>query len=335
MKIKKLVSVFLSAVVMLTMTAVFTVTASAAKFEEPEIVVVHEEEYSELTIACPFMKIIDFYEQKARTQSVDLYFCIEFGGYKYAVMFLNSSSDYIFDLKPPRIMNQLSLRHDFKMTMGKEGIFFHIGDGNPARAALKKSEECTFTYYMTGLNGKLYYGSMESMTVSLSGKKDISDLDIEAIDDHTYTGKSQKPAVTIKDGDYKLEKDVDYTVSYENNKRIGTASATVKGIGDYEGEKKLVFDITPAKPELKVKQSGGKLKFSWSEVEGADKYRLYYSENGGEYKLVKTFDENKTSAIFSFDTKNNSYKFKIRAYAEEDGEKIYGPYSKTLKCGKK
>ena len=38
----------------------------------------------------------------------------------------------------------------------------------------------------------------------------------------------------------------DYTVSYENNINVGTASAVVQGINDYEGIYVINFEIVPA-----------------------------------------------------------------------------------------
>ena len=44
-----------------------------------------------------------------------------------------------------------------------------------------------------------------------------------------YSGKEIKPAVTVKFGDVTLTEGTDYTVSYENNVNVGSASVTIKG----------------------------------------------------------------------------------------------------------
>ena len=63
----------------------------------------------------------------------------------------------------------------------------------------------------------------------------------------TYTGHEIKPKVTVKakvDGVVKtLEKGVDYTVSYKNNVKKGTATVTVKGIGNFTGTITKEFKI--------------------------------------------------------------------------------------------
>ena len=61
--------------------------------------------------------------------------------------------------------------------------------------------------------------------------------------DQTYTGKALKPAVTVKYGSKTLKQGTDYTVSYKNNVKPGTATVTVTGKGDYTGSAKATFRI--------------------------------------------------------------------------------------------
>lgn len=164
-------------------------------------------------------------------------------------------------------------------------------------------------------------------------EKDISSLSISKISNKSYTGKAVKPAVTIKDGDKKLVKGTDYTVSYKNNTKIGTASVTIKGKGNYTGEKTLTFKIVPAKTTLKVsKKSDTKATFSWTAVKGAEKYQLYYSVDGGKtYNKYTTISGSKTSYTASkLNFKKYDYKFKLRAYDKVDKTTYYGSYSKIV-----
>ena len=59
-----------------------------------------------------------------------------------------------------------------------------------------------------------------------------------------YDGTAKEPAVTVKDGSIVLTKDVDYTVAYQNNVNVGTATVVVTGMGNYTGEKTATFTIT-------------------------------------------------------------------------------------------
>ena len=58
---------------------------------------------------------------------------------------------------------------------------------------------------------------------------------ISNIADQTYTGSLVAPNVTVTCNDVELVKDTDYTVSYSNNKNVGTATISITGIGDYTG----------------------------------------------------------------------------------------------------
>lgn len=49
---------------------------------------------------------------------------------------------------------------------------------------------------------------------------------------------------TVKKGNTYLLFGRDYTVTYENNKAVGTATMTVNGIGEYQGSKSVTFKIT-------------------------------------------------------------------------------------------
>ena len=58
-----------------------------------------------------------------------------------------------------------------------------------------------------------------------------------------YTGKAVKPNIIVKLGSKTLVKGTHYKVSYADNKRIGTASVTVKGKGNYKGKVTKTFKI--------------------------------------------------------------------------------------------
>lgn len=60
---------------------------------------------------------------------------------------------------------------------------------------------------------------------------------------YTYDGHSKKPSVTVKYSGRKLKKNRDYTVSYKNNKKRGTAKVIVRGKGKYTGTVTKTFKI--------------------------------------------------------------------------------------------
>ncbi len=79
--------------------------------------------------------------------------------------------------------------------------------------------------------------------------KDYSEISLTSDSEIFYTGKAKKPAVTVLDKtleNKKLKKDVDYTISYSDNKNAGTARYTIKGKGKYTGTYTGIFQIKPA-----------------------------------------------------------------------------------------
>lgn len=165
---------------------------------------------------------------------------------------------------------------------------------------------------------------------SVSSSKDISSLNFGEISRKACTGEALKPSVTVKDGSKTLKKGTDYTVTYKNNKAVGTATVTVTGKGGYSGTKFLAFQIVPKKTTLTAKRSGEKITLSWDAVKGAEKYQIYYREKGeSEYKRLADVSGGKTSYSTSKLDQSGIYQFKIRSYAESNGKKVYSKFSKV------
>ncbi len=71
----------------------------------------------------------------------------------------------------------------------------------------------------------------------------LEDYEVEPIADLTYTGSALKPSLVVYDGDTLLAVKTHYTLSYKNNVKAGTATATVKGKGNYTSSKTVEFTI--------------------------------------------------------------------------------------------
>ena len=61
---------------------------------------------------------------------------------------------------------------------------------------------------------------------------------------YVYNGCEKKPEPVVTLGGKTLVKNRDYTVSYFNNKNVGTATVNITGIGNYRGIAKTTFKIT-------------------------------------------------------------------------------------------
>ena len=95
-----------------------------------------------------------------------------------------------------------------------------------------------------------YRGTVEK-TFSIK-KAPIRNLTYGKIANQAYTKKAVKPNVVVKNGTTTLKKGTDYTVTYKNNIKRGTATVVVKGEGNYTGTKKLTFKIVNAIKDAKV-----------------------------------------------------------------------------------
>ena len=72
------------------------------------------------------------------------------------------------------------------------------------------------TAYATVTGIGIYRGTVSrSFTI---GTRSVSSLTVSAIGERVYTGKTQKPSVTLRNNGVKLVKDKDYTISYSKNK---------------------------------------------------------------------------------------------------------------------
>ena len=119
--------------------------------------------------------------------------------------------------------------------------------------ALKNGTDFTLTYQNNTnkgtakvyIKGKGNYAGGCSLTFTIAARP-VSTLKI-TVPSVTYNGKAQTPAVTVKYNNYTFKNGTDYTLSYKNNKKIGTATVTITGKGKLSGTRNVTFKIN-AKP---------------------------------------------------------------------------------------
>ncbi len=121
-------------------------------------------------------------------------------------------------------------------------------------AGLKKDVDCTVVYKnnikagtaTVTVQGIGNYTGTVTKTFEIS-KADISEKTVSlAYSDTKYDGTAKTPEVTIAG----LKKDVDYTVSYKDNIKAGTATLTIEGIGNYKGTVIKTFTIVAESDSL-------------------------------------------------------------------------------------
>ena len=98
----------------------------------------------------------------------------------------------------------------------------------------KDSIDCSSNW---GTNGTIYWKARDFKNTT------DNTVVISDVADQTYTGSLIVPNITVSCNDVELVKDTDYTVSYSNNKNVGTATISITGIGDYTGTITKNFNI--------------------------------------------------------------------------------------------
>ena len=110
--------------------------------------------------------------------------------------------------------------------------------------------------------------------------------------DLTYNGKAQTPQITVTDSGKVLQEGVDYTVTYENNVKAGTATVTATGAGIYGGSITTRFAISKASNTIKVsditKTASSKSQTVKTTVRAYGGAKLTYSSNNKSVKVDKT-----------------------------------------------
>ena len=170
--------------------------------------------------------------------------------------------EYGCNLNPERIVSDMKNRGSLTLNIYpydakyRENVIWESSD--PSVISVKKGSEgvCDKYYYHTA-DWKVYkpgeatitakYTDKEtkqviSRSIQLKFTKAIRECSAQAAD-CTYTGKSLKPEVIIKDGSVKLKQGTDYTISYSDNTKPGTGKAIIKGTGNYTGETVAYFEI--------------------------------------------------------------------------------------------
>lgn len=173
--------------------------------------------------------------------------------------------------------------------------------------------------------GKGSYAGSKSKTYNIIAKN-INRCKTNSIAAVSYNKKSQRPSVVVRDGSKVLAQNVDYTISYRSNKKIGTGIITLKGIGNYSGTKKVKFSIVSA-PITGLKStsmSTTSTKISWSKKSNITGYEVY--TNNARKRIART---KKTSVTLNNLKQGTTYRYKVRTYTVIGKKTYYGAF-KTI-----
>lgn len=214
---------------------------------------------------------------------------------------------------------------------------------------------------MTGLAA----GSVTVTATSTSGttalcsvtvQRNIGEFTILGVTNKYYTGNNIKQNIMVSDGTNILKENIDYKVTYQSNKNVGTAKITVTGINPYKGSIVKEFQIlelsnetnnssddsdssttikAPSRVVIKKITAGKKkLTVSWKKVTGARGYKIQVATNRKFTKGLKTYTVSSScyKKVVKSLKKKKTYYIRVMAWCNnEEGVILNGKYSKTKK----
>lgn len=133
------------------------------------------------------------------------------------------------------------------------------------------------------------------------------------VKDVTYTGKALFPSVYS--GSKKLTRGTDYSIAkISKNTYVGTASVTIRFLGNYSGTITKTFKVLPKNVTgIKLtKRTTSSISVSWSKVSGATGYKIYKYDTAKK-KYVLSTTTSKTSCTVS-GSAGKSVKIKVCSY---------------------
>ena len=162
----------------------------------------------------------------------------------------------------------------------------------------------------------------------------VKALKINVKKEFTYTGQRIKPRVTVFYKGEQLFEDIDYTVKYQYNKRIGLASVTVTAIegSGFSGSKTVKFKIVPKRvSDFKVlKTSSTSVTLIWQKRGKDIRFLLCeYDKESKKYLPIKRLKTN-TVKLNNLSPKS-VHRYFVKAYKNVDGKNYYSPRTKVLK----
>ena len=163
-------------------------------------------------------------------------------------------------------------------------------------------------------------------------KTDMSAVKIGLESSYAYTGKEIKPKIGIMG----RKLNTDYTVTYSNNLKIGTAKVTIKGKGNYlKGSITKTFKIVPGNVSaLKAsKITSNSVTLTWKKVLGDVRYYIYlYNPNADR---LKKYTEVASTTYLNITIKNlkpaTKYSYVVRACSKVGGTN-YWSQAYSLVC---
>lgn len=206
---------------------------------------------------------------------------------------------------------------------------------------LKKGEDYNVTYLnnlkvgtaTVEINGIGAYSGTLTKTFKIIENSFLK-AQVDDIKNYVYNRNNITPEVKVIYENKVLKKGEDYSVTYQNNLKVGTATAVINGIGGYSGKITKNFEIWPKGTTIsKLSKDKNKTKVTWKKQKAETTgYEIKYSTNKNFKSGNKTVKINKnktTSATIKKLKSKKKYYVKIRTYKFVNGRKYYSDWSKA------
>ena len=160
-------------------------------------------------------------------------------GVNIQVSFADANAVYTYDgtQQKPKVIVKAD---DTVLT---ENTDYTLSYQNNVNACDKTADASAPTVTVTGMGDYVNSIPADSILLFTIEPKTLSDSNVSVTGTYTYTGAEVKPEVTVTDTAPITSGD--YSVSYSNNVNAGKATITVTGKGNYTGEVKKDFTISP------------------------------------------------------------------------------------------
>lgn len=159
----------------------------------------------------------------------------------------------------------------------------------------------------------------------------IANAKVTSIPDQPYTGKKITPKLTLTHDGRTLVEGEDYTLTYSDNKAIGTASIQIAGKNQYRNVRTVTFKIIPQTiSSLKTtKRTKDQITISWQQSSNATGYQVYRATQiNGKYKKIATISsKSKTTFTDTNLSVGTCYYYKVRAFKTVNGTDYIGGFS--------
>ena len=162
----------------------------------------------------------------------------------------------------------------------------------------------------------------------------IEGASVTGIKNKVYSAKNIEQDILV-DLDGKTLSEGDYSVTYENNKKVGTAKVLIQGKGEYKGKIEKTFTISPKKTMIKnVTVEAKAFTVQWKKQKAqTNGYQIIYSTKknfASNEKIVTVKSKSAVSKKISGLKSKTRYYVKVRTYKKSCGKKYVSKWSNVF-----